>query len=163
MMDKAEREALIEKYGRAYDDFAAALQEIPQEIWQFKPEPKEWSVHEVVVHLADSEANSALRARRLIAEPGQPLMAYDQDVWAIKLDYHKRSWEDALEVVRLVRKTTYELIKDLPEEVWGHTAVHPEFDEPYTFEQWLKIYAEHPYVHIEQIQKNHAIWRERNG
>ena len=67
-MDKAERKALIEKYGRAYGDFIAGLKEIPKEMWQFKPAPKEWSVHEVIVHLADSETNSYLRARRMIAE-----------------------------------------------------------------------------------------------
>jgi hypothetical protein len=157
-MDKAERQDLIEKYGRAYEDFAAALKGIPREAWLFKPEPKEWSVHEVVIHLADSETNSYLRARRLIAEPGQPLMGYDQDVWAIELDYHSQSTEDAMAVLKGVRQMTYDLIKVLPDEVWPNTAVHPEYDEPYTFEQWLRIYAEHPYVHIDQIQNNHQLW-----
>lgn len=157
-MDKAERQELIEKYGRAYEEFAAALKSIPREAWTFKPESKEWSVHEVVIHLADSETNSYLRARRLVAEPGQPLMAYDQDVWAVELDYHSQSTEDAMAVLKGVRQMTYDLIKGLPDEVWSNTAVHPEYDEPYTFEQWLRIYAEHPYAHIEQIQNNHQQW-----
>ena len=161
-MDAAERSEQIAKYGRAYDDFVAALNEIPQEAWQFKPAPKEWSIHQVIVHLADSETNSYLRARRMIAEPGQLLMGYDQDVWADNLDYHSQSWEDALEVLRLVRKLTYELIKDLPDEVWGNSAVHPEYDEAYTFEKWLRIYANHPYEHRQQIQDNYAAWQAAN-
>jgi nuclear transport factor 2 (NTF2) superfamily protein len=162
-MDKAEREALIEKYGRAYADFEAAVDELPKEIWQFKPEPTEWSVHEIIVHMADSEANSALRARRLVAEPGRDVMAYDQDVWAERLDYHSQSWEAALELLKWVRKTTYDLIKNLPDDVWDNTAVHAEYEEPYTFEQWLRIYAEHPYVHIKQMQKNYELWKTQNG
>jgi len=162
-MNQAERQELIEKYGRAYEDFATALKSIPREAWAFKPEPKEWSVHEVVIHLADSETNSYLRARRLIAEPGQPLMAYDQDVWAIELDYHSQSTEDAMAVLKGVRQMTYDLINGLPDEVWSNTAVHPEYDEPYTFEQWLRIYADHPYVHIEQIQNNHQLWHAQQS
>lgn len=162
-MEKAERDEQIEKYGRAYDDFVAALNTIPKDTWEFKPALSEWSVHQVIVHLADSETNSYLRARRMIAEPGQPLMGYDQDVWANTLDYHSKSWEDALEVVRLVRKLTYELIKDLPDEVWAHSAVHPEYEEPYRFEKWLEIYAHHPYDHRQQILNNYEAWKEQNG
>lgn len=160
-MDKTERDALIEKYRTAFGEFEAALNVIPKEAWLFKPAPKEWSVHQVVVHLADSETNAYLRARRLVAEPGQPLMAYDQDVWADKLDYHNQSTEDALELTRFVRKMTYDFIKNLPDGVWSNTAVHPEYDEPYTFEKWLRIYADHPRDHANQITNNYNLWKQQ--
>ena len=38
-------------------------------------------------------------------------MGYDQEKWTVDLEYHDQSYEDALEIVRLVRKTTYELLK----------------------------------------------------
>lgn len=160
-MDKAERHALIEKYGRAYDDFIAGLNQIPKEAWLFKPAPKEWSVHQVIVHLADSETNSYLRARRLIADPELPVMAYDQDLWADKLDYHDQSTEDALNVLKGVRKMTYDLIRKLPDEMWSRSAPHPEYKEPYTFEKWLRIYSNHPYEHLGQIQDNFRMWQEQ--
>ncbi len=159
-MDKQEREQLIAKYLRAFADFEEALFTIPKEAWTFKPEPKEWSVHEIIVHLADSETNSYLRARRLIADPGGSVMGYDQDHWANKLDYHSQDWKTSLEITRLVRESTYALIKDLPDEVWNHSAVHPEYDAPYTFEQWLKIYSEHPLAHREQILNNYKLWKQ---
>lgn len=162
-MDKHERDSKIELYGRGYDLLMETLKDIPREMWKFKPEPKEWSVHEVLVHLADSESNAALRARKLIVEPSGALMGYDQDKWAIELDYHDQSWEDALEIVRLVRKTTHELLKKQPDEVFEHTAKHPEYDEPYTFEKWLNIYSAHIPGHIEQIRNNYKIWRDRHG
>ncbi len=160
-MDKAEREALIENYRTAFDEFVTALNQIPKEAWLFKPAPKEWSVHQVIVHLADSETNSYLRARRLAAEPGQPLMGYNQDIWADNLDYHNTNYEDALETTRLVRKLTYDLLKRLPDDVWGNTAVHPEYPEPYTFEKWLRIYADHPRVHAGQITENYRLWKNQ--
>jgi hypothetical protein len=161
-MDKQERDELIEKYLRAFADFEEALLTIPREVWKFKPEPKEWSIHEVIVHLADSETNSFLRARRLIADPGETLMGYDQDHWANNLNYHDQDWKRALEITRLVRESTYALIRSLPEEVWANTATHPEYDDPYTFEQWLEVYANHPYAHREQVLKNYEIWKKAN-
>lgn len=162
-MDKHKRESKIELYGNGYDMLLETLKDIPREMWKFKPEPKEWSVHEVLVHLADSECNAALRARKLIVEPGGTLMGYDQDKWAIELDYHDQSTEDALETLRLVRKTTYELLKKQPDDVFEHTAKHPEYDEPYTFEKWLDIYSAHIPGHIEQIKNNYKIWRDQQG
>jgi hypothetical protein len=162
-MDVEERNSKIELYGRGYDLLIETLRDIPREMWRFKPEPAEWSVHEVLVHLADSESNAALRARKLIVEPGGVLMGYDQDKWTIELDYHAHSVEDALEIVRLVRKTTYELLKKQPDDVFEHSVRHPEYDEPYTFEQWLDIYSAHIPGHIEQIRNNYKIWRDQQG
>lgn len=162
-MDKAERLALIEKYGTAYDEFVAALNAIPKEAWLFKPAPKEWSVHQVIVHLADSETNSYLRARRLVADPEKPLMAYDQDEWANMLDYHNQSTEDALQVLKYVRKMTYDFIRRLPDAAWENAAVHPEYDEPYAFTKWLKIYANHPREHAGQITDNYNLWKKQQG
>ena len=162
-MDKTERDQLIEEYGVGVAKLEACLAEIPREMWQFKPDPKEWSVHEIIVHLADSESNSALRARRLIAEPGQPIMGYDQDVWADVLDYHSQDWEVAMMILKGVRQSTYDLIKTLPDDVWGHTVIHPEYDEPYTFTQWLRIYARHIPGHIDQINENYRLWQEQQA
>lgn len=161
-MNKTERDEKIELYGRGYDLLIQMLKDIPQEMWKFKPEPKEWSVHEILVHLADSESNAALRARKLIVEPGGLLMGYDQDKWAIELNYHEQSWEDALETVKFVRKTTYKLLKGQPDEVFQNTVKHPEYDEPYTFEKWLDIYSGHIPGHIEQIKNNYKIWKNHN-
>jgi hypothetical protein len=160
-MEKQERDEKIELYARGYASLAEALTEVPPDAMKFKPEPKEWSVHEIVIHLADSESNAAMRARKLIVEPGGALMGYDQDQWAITLDYHEQDLQDALETVRLVRKSTVELLKKQPVEIFSHTVKHPEYDEPYTFEKWLNLYSRHIPGHIEQIRNNVRLWQER--
>jgi hypothetical protein len=160
-MTTDERNEKLELYGRGFDLLMAALAEVPREAMKFKPEPKEWSVHEIVIHLADSESNSALRARKLIVEPGGTLMGYDQDQWAIQLNYHEQSVDDALEVLRLARKTTYELLKRQSDKVFTHSIVHPEMNEPYTFDKWLNIYSHHIPGHIEQIKGNIAKYTSR--
>jgi hypothetical protein len=162
-MTNEERDEKIELYGRGFDLLKAALAEVPQEAMKFKPEPKEWSVHEIIIHLADSETNSALRARKLIVEPGETLMGYDQDQWAVKLNYHEQDIEDALEATRIARKTTYALLKRQPEEIFTHWIKHPQMEGQYTFEKWINIYSAHIPGHIEQILNNVKLWKEKKG
>ena len=157
-MNREEINEKIEQYGRGFDLLTAALAEVPKEAWAFRPEPNEWSVHEIIVHMADSESMSALRARKLIAEPGSILMSYEEPKWADALNYREQSYEDALQVIKFARLTTYHLLKTLPDEVFTHSVTHPEYDEPYTFESWLNIYARHIPDHIEQIKNNVKVW-----
>ena len=161
-MNRDEINAKIEEYGRGFDLLTAALAEVPQEAWSFRPALDEWSVHEIIVHMADSESMSALRARKLIVEPGSMLMGYEEAKWADTLGYKEQSAEDALEVIRLARKSTYELLKRQPDEAFTHSVTHPEYlDSPYTFEQWLNIYARHIPDHIEQIKNNVKVWESQ--
>ena len=159
-MNRVEINEKIEEYGRGFDLLTTALAEVPEDAWEFRPEPTEWSVHEIIVHMADSESMAALRARKLIVEPGSSLMAYEEPKWADALNYREQSYEDALQVIKFARQTTYHLLKTLPDEVFTHSVVHPEFDEPYTFESWLNIYARHIPDHIEQLKNNVRVWKE---
>jgi hypothetical protein len=158
---------MIEEYGRGFDLFAAALAEIPPEAWDFKPAPMEWSVHATIVHMSDSEAIGALRVRKIVAEPGATLMTYDDARWAEALNYQNQSVEDALQVFRLTRQTTYQLLKTLPDQAFSQSAVHPEavypeYGESYTLEKWLQVYTRHVRDHIEQLKGNHEVWKAQN-
>lgn len=156
-----ERARMIDLYGRGCDLLDAALAATPKTMWQFRPAPKDWSVHEVLIHLADSETNSYLRARKALAEPGQAIMGYDQDKWASVLDYHARDTDDALAILRLVRKATHSLIAGLPESAWSTSYFHPESGKQVRLDDWLATYAVHIPGHIEQIQRNVMLWRKR--
>ncbi len=160
-MDRKERDEKIEEYGRGFDLLTAALAEVPDEAWKFKPAPGEWCVHEIVVHMADSESMAALRLRKLIVEPGSSLMAYEESKWADALRYLDQDKELALQVIKSVRQATVRLLKILPEATFANSVIHPEFRQPYTFDQWLNIYSKHIPDHIEQLKKSVEAWRHR--
>jgi hypothetical protein len=163
MMDQNERNEKIEQYGRGYALLTDALASLPREAWDFKASPAEWSVHEIIVHMGDSESMAALRCRKLIVEPGSQLMGYEEAKWAGALDYQKQNLEDALQIIKLARQSTYRLLKSLPDEVFTHSVIHPEHSDPYTFEKWLTIYAKHIPDHIEQIRKSVEAWKKKNS
>ena len=160
-MNKQERDAKIEEYGRGYDLLVAALAAVPRQSWDYKPSPTDWSVKEIIVHMGDSESMAALRVRKLIVEPGSTIMAYDESGWAGALKYQAQDAEDSIQIIKFARQTTYRLLKTLPEDVFRHSVVHPEYDEPYTFDQWLRIYSRHIPDHIEQLQKSYEAWKKR--
>ena len=152
-----QRKQLIESYGKAYEKILTCLNSIPKEMWDWKPAPHRWSIRENIIHLADSEANSYIRCRRFIAEPGTTVMAYNQDKWASDLNYRQQSTEDALELFRLLRKMSYDLIKSLPESTWNNTINHPE-NGTMSFNDWLRIYENH--THIGQMQRTYQEWKK---
>lgn len=157
-MTPAERQAKIEAYGRAGEMLEAALSVLPRGAWHFRPTPDEWTIHEVVVHITDSEANSYVRARRLAAEPGSAVLGYDEMQWARALNYADQSADEAVELFKLLRRNTYHFIHRLPEAVWANTVTHSE-SGPMTFDQWLDIYERHVREHIEQMHNICAAWK----
>jgi hypothetical protein len=159
-MTAEERRERIEAYGSGHAELMEALKDFPREMWQWKPAPRRWSIHEILVHLADSEANGYIRARRFIAEPGKTVMAYDQEEWARKLRYQEQSPEEAVELFKCLRQMTYKLIKPLPESVWANRVEHPEYG-PMNFDRWLEIYAAHIPGHIKQMRGNLEEWKKQ--
>ena len=157
-MTHAERLKKIESYGQAYDKLIAALPRFPRAMWQYRPASDRWTIHEIIVHIADSEANSYARCRRFIAEPGSTVMAYDEMAWAQQLNYHAQSPEAALELFKQLRAASYELIKTLPETMWANTIIHPE-NGVMTMDDWLDIYDRHIPDHIAQMQAVYAAWQ----
>ena len=147
----------IESYGNAHGVLVDALNRFPQEMWRFKDDHGSWNIHEIVIHIADSEANSYIRCRRIIAEPDVPLSPYDENQWADSLRYHEQSTEDALELFRWLRRKSYLLVKSLPEAFWSNTAYHPE-NGNMTLDDWLDVYERHVPEHIQQMSENYEAW-----
>lgn len=160
-MTKQERDLLIESYGKAYDILVEALKEFPKEMWQWKPAPEKWSVHEIIVHIADSEANSYVRCRRFIAEPDSGVYGYDENKWAEKLNYHSQGIEDSLLLFKFLRKASHDLIKTVDDVTWKTATVNHSESGIMSFEQWLKVYEEHIPVHIRQMKRNLEAWKKQ--
>jgi hypothetical protein len=154
----AEREDRIRRYEAGPARLKAALAKVPAEAMKWRPGKGKWSVHEVVCHCGDSEANGALRIRYLVGEENPLIVGYDQARWAEVFDYHAAPIEPALATVEAVRANTAALLKRLPEKAWSVSGRHTESGS-YTVEDWLGIYAEHLEKHSGQIERNLTAWQ----
>lgn len=156
------RQQKIELYGHAANLLTAALERFPQAMWQYRSPVDEWTIHEIIIHITDSEANSYVRCRRFVAEPGQLLMAYDENQWAKALDYHVLDVDTAVSLFKWLRQSSYELIQTVSDEVWQNVAYHPESGQM-SFDDWLDTYTRHVPDHIAQMERIYQAWQQAQG
>ena len=115
--------------------------------------PGAWSARQVIHHVADSEAQSYARLRRLLAEPaGSIIQGYDEAAWALspELGYTELPIEHSLAVFRAVRQASYDILGRLRESDLERNGVHSEIGY-YSVATWLNIYTEHPRIHAAQL------------
>jgi hypothetical protein len=115
----------------------------------------EWTPRQIAHHLADSEMMSAIRVRRLLAEPEPVIHGYDEKVFAERLT-GDRPVEPSLEAMRWARETCIQLLERMTNSDWEIVGEHTESGR-YTTEDWLTIYAGHAHEHAAQIRRARGI------
>ncbi len=112
-----------------------------------------WTPRQVVHHVADSEAQSYARLRRLIAEPGTIIQGYDEGKWAqtSTLGYTTAPIAVSIAVFAAVRESSYQLLLRLDESQLDNKGTHSESGE-YTIRDWIRSYTNHPTDHANQIR-----------
>lgn len=151
-------ENLLERFRRGGELLATAITGAAGAELDFKPAPDQWSVRQIVSHLADSELVVGMRFRQIIAEDNPTLQWYDEKAWSEKLDWNRRKISAAVESMRRTRAESYELLKDLPVEAWSRAATHSRFGAT-TLGDQLKIYAEHVENHVVQLKSVRDAYR----
>ena len=151
-MTRQERDRLIDRYAAGADEVVRSLEGFPPQGLTAHPIPGKWSAREIVHHLADSEATSAIRLRKLLVEDHPVIQGYDQEAFATRLGYNERDSAPALEIFRGVRAATADLLRSMKDADWARAGWHTE-SGLYTAERWLAIYADHGHNHAAQIRR----------
>lgn len=141
----------IVEYEKATQEFLSAVKMLSDDDLD-KTEGDSWNPRQVIHHVADSEAQSYARLRRLIVEPGTQIQGYDEGAWGehSTLGYKELPIEISLNVFSAVRASSLELLKRLSPEQLNNAGVHTESGE-YSINTWLATYIKHPVEHAEQL------------
>jgi hypothetical protein len=115
----------------------------------------EFSVAQVVHHLADSHMNSFIRCKLMLTEQNPTLKPYDQDAWASAADASGGDISTSLKLLRGLHARWVVFWESLPAETWRRTGFHPEIGQV-TLERQLEIYAAHGLAHLDQIRRTLA-------
>ena len=144
--------AAAERYEEATTQFLELVKELT-EVQLDVSNNGGWTARQIIHHVADSEAQSYARLRRLIAEPGTQIQGYDEARWGENetLGYKDLPINHSLAVFSAVRRSSLELIKRLQPEQLSNSGLHSESGE-YSIENWLETYISHPLEHAAQIQ-----------
>jgi hypothetical protein len=146
----------LKNAAEAYANATAEFLKIVQELNEAELDSSSsggWTVRQVIHHVADSEAQSYARLRRLIAEPGTLIQGYDEGGWGENetLGYKELPVAPSLEVFEAVRASSLEIIKRLKPNQLDNSGTHSESGE-YTVKTWLETYISHPLEHAAQIK-----------
>lgn len=144
---------IAEKYEAATQAFLALVHSLADSELDLK-DNEGWSPRQVIHHVADSEAQSYARLRRLIAEPGTSIQGYDEGKWAENktLGYADTDITASIAVFTAVRKSSLDLLLRLTEAQLDNKGIHTESGE-YSVRNWIETYTSHPLDHAAQIQK----------
>src|ERR1019366_3843389 len=116
----------LARYNAAPSQVLAALEGLDETKLHYRPAEGEWSIHEIVIHLADSEAMGYGRLRKTLAEENAILAIYDEAQWAQKLAYQTQDRALAMTLFSSLRASTAALLRSLPADAWELTSNHPE-------------------------------------
>ena len=159
-MMSARIEDLIRSYAEGPRLLERAVAGLSQAELHFTPGSEHWSIHENVVHVADTDIVAAARMRYVIAEPGATLVSFEQTARARAMDYRSQSLEQALALFRAIRASTTAVLRLAPRDAWERTGINTEAG-PQTLEWLVEHFADHVPYHLRTIAKRRAQWGER--
>lgn len=144
----------LQEYEAASARLTIAVQNLNDEQFHYKTDENEWSIHEIVIHLGDSETGGFWRLRKTIAEDNALLPVYDQEAWAKNLLYDKQDRNIAINLFTALRTASAALLRLLPADTWERISTHPEPDRgKMTLYDIFQLYLEHGKAHLEQIEQ----------
>ena len=114
--------------------------------------PARWSIAQIVAHLADAEIVGAFRFRMILAAPGTPIQAFDQDGWAREMAYEARDAAASLALFTALRTAQLELLRGLDDEKLDRFGMHAERGKE-SVRHLLSLYAGHDLNHVAQIER----------
>lgn len=137
-----------------------AIEGLTEEELRFKPAPDKWSIHQILIHVTDSEVSSTSRLKRVLAEDEPMLNSFDQDAWANKLGYDLLDRDEYVMLFKILRSSMQPILANLTREQSERVGVYPDQGR-FTFKQFLYYRVEHIRSHIAQIERVKQAYRER--
>lgn len=92
------------------------VREIPMDKFDYRYAEDKWTIKDILQHLIDSERIFSYRALRFARKDQTPLASFEEDDYANAANGSKRSIQDLLTEVAVVRQSTLSLFKSFDAE-----------------------------------------------
>ncbi len=145
---------IVEILARQIVETAAFFAPFSPEQARWRPAPKEWSVIEIVGHLADSERIFSYRALRIARDDATPLPGADLEAYVPAADFESRTLADVVGDYAAVRQATVALLRGLDAAAW--TRMGTADGNAIGVRALAYILAGHETHHVEELRKSRA-------
>jgi len=152
-------EKLIEEYSQDYALLREAVEGLSEEELRFQPAPDKWSIHQIVIHVTDSEILSTHRLRKVLAEEEPLLLSFDQEAWVNNLGYERLDLEQHLLLFQMLRASMLPLLENLTAEQLKRVGQYPD-GARYMFKELLEFRVQYVRDHLAQIERVKQAYRK---
>lgn len=113
----------------------------------------QWSVAQIIHHLADAHMNSYLRTKRILAETNPEQRPFSQENWVDMADEHETPVQISLMILRGIHTRWVTLFESLADADWQKTGRFRSDGSEMTIDYLLNSYANHSQTHLAQIEQ----------
>ena len=121
--------------------------------------PDGWNSREVVHHVADSHINAFMRFKLALTEDNPTIKPYNQQAFTELSDVKNIPINVSLTLLHALHARMLEVLKNVKDDEWTRTVVHPQYGKQMSVWYLLGQYAWHGKHHTAHINK----LRERMG
>jgi len=164
-MDQTQKN-IINAFIKSLEDFDTFIKKVPEEGLDWNESEGEWTIRQVIHHVAEDCNVYAFIIERALALPGSKVVFGDfpgNDAWADSLDFGNRPVEPAVDLMHAHRKFLAELVSHFPDR-WKNNVrfFNDEGKElaTSTVKQMIIMLTEHMNEHTEMVTK---ILKTREG
>jgi uncharacterized damage-inducible protein DinB len=112
---------------------------------------RNWTLRQIVHHLADSHVNSYIRFKWALTEEQPTIKAYDEGRWADLADARTGDVRASLALLEGLHARWVQLLRSLTEQQLARSFIHPETGNTVSLRAALCYYAWHCKHHTAQI------------
>lgn len=155
--ETARRDALLQVLEDAPGQLRAAVAGLSDT--QLDTKYKNWTIRQIVHHLADSHLQCYVRTKLAVTEVHPTIKPYDEGSWSQLIDAAQGPVEPSLLLLDGLHARWVIFLRSLNESQWSRAFFHPEQGADVAIWEGLNYYAWHARHHTAQI-----LWlREQNG
>ncbi len=145
----------IEKFKKFPSNLEFALEGISGSKLRWKPNPKQFSIRELICHLVDLESLALANMNAIIASPESSppkLLFFDTTMLASRFEYNDQDELLAIQTLKSYRKYMYEILKIIPDSLHEKQGL-AENNKPITLLDVLKEHNKSADQHLRDISR----------
>lgn len=118
---------------------------------------RNWTIRQIVHHIADSHVNSYIRFKWTLTEDTPTIKPYNEGLWSDLIESRTKPIEPSLQLLDGLHSRWCQLLSTLASQDYERSFLHPETQSTVTLNSALAYYAWHGKHHTGQI-----LWMRAN-
>lgn len=148
-LDPETRSALIDELALAPGRIRAAVAGLTED--QLDTRYRNWTIRQIVNHLADSHLNAFLRFKLALTEDAPTIKPYQEGLWVDLADSRQGSLEPSLAMLDALHTRWITVLRSMLVGDFERGYFHPELQRMVSLDEALNSYAWHARHHTAQI------------